>query len=163
MPFAITTLKKSLPGPIAPFDEVMVRRVLWTLLPKTDGMQKRYEDAVSAVSAFLPILAFELRSKDIVGPWLAHIHSALHVDPNAAPMWLMVEDQLIELTSPKLDELIKNLAALHGRKTAKAVRTLLEQPTEGPPQIENMLKEAFASAAATQKLSAANSATSGKP
>jgi hypothetical protein len=57
--------KNLMPATIPAQDEIMLRNVLWTFLfPNTEGMQKRYEDAVSTVAAFLPLLAYDLRSKD---------------------------------------------------------------------------------------------------
>src|ERR1039458_10177399 len=50
LPLAIESLKTSLPGPIAAHDEFMLRKCLWFFLPNTEGLQIRYEDAVSAVA-----------------------------------------------------------------------------------------------------------------
>jgi len=148
LPLTVETLKKILPGPIAAHDEVMLRNVLQAFVPNSEGMQKRYEDAVSAVSAFLPLLAFDLRSKDMVGPLLGHLRSTLPIEPGAAPFWLKMEDEVVEFSLPKLEELIHELAKLHGRKTSKEVDTLLKKPFEPPMEFENFLKESFAAMAA---------------
>jgi len=155
LPLTVETLKKIVPGPIPAHDEVMLRHVLWTLIPNTEGMQKRYEDAVTAVSAFLPLLAFDLRSKDMIGPFLGRLRGAIPIEPNAAPLWLKMEDEIVRIALPKLEELIQELADLHRMETADNVRTLLKQPFEPPREFENLLRETFAAMAAQAAAQAA--------
>jgi hypothetical protein len=164
LPLTVEALKKALPGPIAAHDEVMLRHVLWTLIPNTEGMQKRYEDAVSAVSAFLPVLAFDLRSKDMIGPLLGRLRGTIPIEPNAAPFWLKMEDEVVRFAIPKLEESIQELANLHRRKTAKEVRTLLKKPFEPPQELTQFLTETFtAMAAAAQAQAEAQAAQAAPP
>jgi hypothetical protein len=141
LPLAVQTLKKILPTDIPAHDEVMLRNFLWTFLPNVDGMQKRYEDAVSAVAAFLPVLAFDLRSKDMIGPLLGRLRSTLPIQPAAAPIWLKMEDQLVSFSLPKLEELIQELAELHGIETAEEVRARLEEKFEPLQELEKFFRE----------------------
>ena len=142
LPLAVETLKKIIPTSIAAHDEVMLRNVLWTfVVPNLDGMQKRYEDAVSAVAAFLPLLAYDLRSKDMVGPLLGRLRSTVPIEPAAAPFWLKMEDEVVKFSLPKLEELIQQLAELHGVKTADDVRTRLKEAFEPPEDFEKFLRE----------------------
>lgn len=147
-PLAVETLKKALPVGIAAHDEVMLRNALSMFIPSTEGMQKRYEDAVSAVSAFLPLLAYDLRSKDVAGPLLGRLRSTLPIEPATAPLWLKMEDEVVKMALPKLEELILELAKLHSRKTAKEVATLLKKPTEAPTEFEQFLRQTILAMAA---------------
>ncbi|MGH9739352.1 MAG: hypothetical protein ACRD4X_12325 [Candidatus Acidiferrales bacterium] len=63
LPLAIESLKASLPGPIAAHDEFMLRKAIWFFLPNTEGLQKRYEDAVSAVAGEFPTVGDTLIAK----------------------------------------------------------------------------------------------------
>ena len=148
LPIVVETVKKTLPGPITAHSELMIRRVLWTIIPMPEGMQERYEEAVSAVSAFLPVLAFKLRYKNMVGPFLERLYGIVPIEPNVAPLFLNMEDEIFRQTIPELEELIKKLASIHERDTAKDVRTLLTNPLELPQKYENLIKENFAAMAA---------------
>jgi hypothetical protein len=144
LPLAVEALKRTLPSEIAAHEEVILRRVLRTFIPNAEGMQERYEEAVSAVSAFLPVLAFDLRSRDMVGPFLDWLHDAGPIEPNDAPFFLKLEDEIVRQAIPKLEELIKELATIHGWKTAKEVKILLMKPSESLQEFEIFLKGNFA-------------------
>jgi len=164
LPLAVEILKRTVPGVIAAHEEVILRRVLRTFIPSPEGMQERYEEAVSAVSAFLPVLAFDLRFRDLVGPFLERLHCATPMDdPNAAPFYLRMEDEIVGLAIPKLEELIQELANLHGRRTAKEVRTLLIKPVEPLQEIEDFLAESFAAMAPATHAQGAAQATQATP
>jgi hypothetical protein len=144
MPLAIGSLKASLPGPITPYDEFMLRKAIWFFLPNTEGLQKRYEDAVTAVAGEFPILAFDLRSKDAIGPLMGRLRGTLPIDPKDAQLWLKIEDELVHLSIPKLDELILELSKLHRRKTTKQVEAILEKPFEKPKELVKFFADNFA-------------------
>lgn len=149
MPVVVGSLKRTLPGASAMTaqDEMKLRSVLRALLPSPESMHQRYEDAVSAVAAFLPLLAFDLRSKDMLGPMLAGLYTNIPIEPNAAPFLLKVEDEIVRAAVPKLEELIQELAKLHGRKTAKEVKKLLAKPLDPLSEFQSFLTEAFSPAA----------------
>lgn len=149
LPLAVEALKKTLPGTIAAHEEVTLRRVLRTFVPVPEGMQERYEEAVSAVSAFLPVLAFDLRFRDMIGPFLEFLNGAIPIEPRDATFFLKLEDEIVRLAIPKLEELIQELANLHGRKTAKEVRKLLTKTVEPLEEIESFLTKSFADLASS--------------
>jgi hypothetical protein len=57
---------------------------------------------------------------------------------------LKLEDEIVRQAIPKLEELIKELATIHGWKTAKEVKILLMKPSESLQEFEIFLKENFA-------------------
>lgn len=156
LPLAIEALKASLPGPITPYDEFMLRKAIWFFLPNTDGLQKRYEDAVSAVAGEFPMLAFDLRSKDAIGPLIGRLRGTLPIDPKDAQLWLKIEDEVVRLSIPKLDELILELAKLHRRETVKHVDAILKKPFEKPTELVKFFADNFAAAIAAAQASQAN-------
>ena len=156
LPLAIEALKASLPGPIGAHDEFMLRKAIWFFLPNTEGLQKRYEDAVSAVAGEFPTLAFELRSKDAIGPLIGRLRGTLPIDPKDSPLWLKMEDEVVRLSIPKLDDLIRELANLHRRSTAKDVKAILKNPFEIPTELVKFLTDNFAAASAAAQAAQGN-------
>jgi len=157
LPLAIESLKASLPGPITAYDELMLRKAIWFFLPNTDGLQKRYEDAVSAVAGEFPMLAFDLRSKDAIGPLIGRLRGTLPIDPKDAQLWLKIEDEVVRLSIPKLNDLILELAKLHSRETAKDVDGILKKPFEKPTELIQFFGDNFAAAIAAAQASQGNS------
>jgi hypothetical protein len=122
LPIAIQSIKKMIPGAMNPVEEFALRKALWSVIPSPQGLQKRYDVAVSAIAGEYPTLAFELRSKDTMAPLLGHLRGALPIEPKDVSVWLEVEDGLIGMAIPKLDESIVELARLHKRSTARYVK-----------------------------------------
>src|SRR5262245_1259203 len=48
-----------------------------TFLPKPDELHSRYDESVSALASSHPLLAYELRSKDLIQPLLTSLHSLM--------------------------------------------------------------------------------------
>jgi hypothetical protein len=139
-PTAINSLKASLPAvKFSAHDEFMIRKAFSFLVPDSEGLHKRYDEAVSAVSGILPLLAFELRSKDIMAPVLQRMRENLPITPELAPYFIAIEDMVLETAAPKLGELIEELAKLHGWKSSKKVKKILTTPFELPEEIKKNL------------------------
>jgi hypothetical protein len=148
LPVAIDSLKESLPGPISPYDQFMLRKALWFLLPHTEGLQRRYGDAVSAVAGEFPMLAFGQRSNDAIGPMIGRLRGTLPVEPKDAQFRLKIEDEVVQLSNPKLDELILELAKLHRRSIARDVEAMLKKPFQKPEEFIKFFADNLAAAIA---------------
>jgi hypothetical protein len=71
--------------PMTPELEVTLRGALQQFsVPDASKLSHRYDESVSLVSAVDPILGFELRSKDLVGPKLQQLNALLFQDMQAA-------------------------------------------------------------------------------
>jgi 2,3-bisphosphoglycerate-independent phosphoglycerate mutase len=82
----------------------------------------------------------------MVGPTLDYLYGMAPLEPATAEFLLKIDDVIVREAILKLEELIKEVASIHGGKTPKDVRKLLVkrldvQEHEGP------LKEYFAKVA----------------
>lgn len=155
---------KLLPVKISAYDELMIQtHLVPKLLPNpAEGLTQRYNDAVTAVSGVLPTLAYVLRSKDLAASVLERMQTIVPVPPEAAPYVINLQDKAIEVGVSKLDELIRELAKLHGRKSAKEVEPILRGQTEIPADvIKFVADQALAAKAAEEAQRKATSAQQG--
>jgi len=63
-----------------------LRLVFDTFLPNWEELHHRYEESVTVLAGLDPLLAFNLRSKDLVRPMMLRIHSLMAADPQAAAL-----------------------------------------------------------------------------
>jgi len=144
VPETMKTFKNMLPASISPEHEIALRNAIEILLPSSDSLQKRYDDAVSSVSGAFPLLAYRLRSKDVIRPIIKTMRQAMSADSNAAKLWLNLEDKLVKATLPALKALILELAKRHGRATFKDVSSRLAKPNEISQEHTDILAPIFA-------------------
>ncbi len=143
---------------IAPGDVAMLRQVLETLLPGVDQLQERYNDAIDGVSGRLPLLAFQLRSKDVFNPTFRQLRQiALQQNPEQAGLWFAFEDETLCVVLPQLDKLVLRLARLHGWLTWWRVRSTLKEPFTLPKEFEELISRMQAIAASASPGSGAQS------
>jgi hypothetical protein len=162
-PLALKSLKETIPIPITAVDEFTVRKVLSALIPDGEGLQNRYASAVSAVAGEFPTLAFGLRSKDAMGPLLGRLRGSLPIEAKDMSLWLKIEDGLIAMAIPKLDELIMELAAIHGRSTVRHVKPILRKPAELDPEFAAVLRGALEPVIAAFRASQGSGAAGNPP
>ena|ERR1035437_1642688 len=133
IPKAVELMAEKLKLPSDAYAPIKV--VLAALFPPDEGLAKRYEESVSLVAGMNPILAFRLRSQDVVGPFLQRLRTmAMHDSPQAVTMFSKMEDYLIQQLSPHLEALIRELAWEHGWWTWWKTRERLKRPLEIPEQ-----------------------------
>ena len=114
------------------------------LFPPDEGLAKRYEESVNLVAGTNPILAFRLRSQDVVGPFLHQLRAlALQDGPQTMALFGTIEDHLFRHLTPHLERLIRELAKLHGWKTQFETNRRLKQPFEAPEEFWDVLKAAL--------------------
>lgn len=129
---------------IAPHDEIMFRQALDTLLPGVEQLQKRYNETIDGMAGRLPLLAFRLRSKDIVTPLLTQLRILASSDPQSVTILGKVEDKLVKFILPQFDELALKLARLHGWRTWWKARSVIRQSSEPVKELEDFLSEVIA-------------------
>jgi hypothetical protein len=139
LPAITKELKKKLPIPSQA--EFALRIILQSLLPNADGLQKRYEDAVTSLSGAFPVLAYELRSKDIARPLLQRLRALLQPHTDTHPLWPRVEDELVQVAIHTLDETISRLARHCGRRVAREARSHLQASFEMPQEFDTVFAQ----------------------
>ncbi len=98
IPFVLDEIKKR--APIAPVSEVQARNLFDSFLSDISDIQRRYNQAIDIVAGRLPVLAFHLRSKGMIGPYLQRLRALVPLEPAAAKVILELENQLVNELLP---------------------------------------------------------------
>jgi hypothetical protein len=115
--------------------------ILGALFPPDEGLAKRYEESVNLVAGTNPILAFRLRSQDLVGPFLHRLRAmAMQDGPQTMALFGTLENHLFRQLSPHLERLIRELARRHGWRTQWETSRRLKEPFEVPEEFWEGLK-----------------------
>lgn len=111
------------------------------ILPKTDDLSRRYNEAIDVVSATNPLLGFRLRSKDEISHFLTILRQLASQDPTALEAWPQFEAIIVDLVKSPLDEVILDLAKRHGFKMAWKIRKHLATPVFDPADLDLYLEK----------------------
>jgi hypothetical protein len=142
--FVVIEIKKRVPIP--PASEVAVRNFFESFLPDIGDIQSRYGQAIDLVAGRMPLLAFELRSKEMIGPNLQRLRSLVPPEQIASSFVLGLENQLVDDLLPTLERLLRKLAWHHGWITWIDVRQQLRTQVHVPERLREMLDRAAVNA-----------------
>lgn len=118
--------------------------IFGALFPPDEGLTKRYEESVNLVAGTNPILAYRLRSQDMVGPYLQHLRALAAQDgPQSMALFAAMEDHLLRHLTPHLERLIRELAKRHGWRTQWETNRRLKEPFEVPEEFWQAIKAAI--------------------
>lgn len=149
VPTLMETFKSRMPAAMPSAIDFAMRQVFRNLCSGLmQGIQQRYNQAVSEVSGAFPVLAYELRAKDILVPLFSAI--APHIpatDTTAVDLWIKMEDEMSRSTLPVLEELIRRVASMCGRKIRKETDAALTRTFEIPKSTEKLLSQVLSMAA----------------
>jgi len=127
--------------PIPPEAQTGIRLVFSQVFRFDAEMGHRYSEAVSLVAASNPLLGYRLRCQDLVSPWLDTLRQLAANDGAAsAAMFAKLDDELLGHLKPHFEDLLKELARMHGWLTWWKMRRLLHRPIELPKNFSEMLK-----------------------
>lgn len=127
--------------PIPPDGQMAMKVALARLFPPDVDLAKRYGEAVSLVAGCNPILGFRLRSQDLVSPLFDTLRQMALADSQASIALLSkLERELMGQLKPHLEQLLRELAWMHGSMTWWDVRCLLKRPLEIPESLLQSLK-----------------------
>jgi hypothetical protein len=110
-------------------------------LPSTEELHKRYDNTVDAVASADPVLGYQLRSKDILDPWLRTLRTVASNDATVSNLWPQFESQLMQMIKSPLEEAIRKLSRQHGLRTCLRVNRILKRPFSLDKEIEEYLNE----------------------
>ena len=106
------------------------------------GIHERYNQAVSEVSGAFPVLAYELRAKDMLLPLLRQLEPFVPTtDPMAADFFIKLEEEMTRSSLPILEELIRRVASMCGRTTRKEADAVLTRQFEMPKSTDKFLSQ----------------------
>lgn len=128
-------------GNIPETDRLKLLVVLESLLPKPDDLHSRYDQSVSALAPSHPLLAFELRSKDLIRPLLTTLRSLMSQDAQAAAvMGPFLKQNVLVKIEPNLNKYILLLAWKAGFVCwYNTRRALLNQREPISPELQEYL------------------------
>jgi len=135
---ALGEIKKRLPIP--PEAEIALKTFVDAILPQTEDLHRRYNEAVSLVAAVNPILAFRLRCKDEYLPLMQKLRPLLTADSLTRPFVGQVENTLSSVFTEDIEELITELAKAHGVATWLRIRRRLSKPASIPKEVDDLLR-----------------------
>jgi hypothetical protein len=123
---------------ISESDERVARTLLESIVPQVEGLEARFNEAVTSIASVDPVLAFRLRRKDQFRTLLgkARALAKLSADGKDLPLWL--EDRLTAAFMEGLEELIIDVARAHGLRTWWRVRKRIAQGDELPKEIDEL-------------------------
>lgn len=118
-----------------------LRTVLAQVIPLHENVHERYESAISLLAGIEPLLAFEMRSKNIA-PKFQELVRGLTTDAGGVPAEVeMIDAALSSAIIPILDEATIRLAANHSLKTKRKVKRIVSGPKIVPPEMESLINK----------------------
>lgn len=98
--------------------EAQLKQCIQAFIPEPTSLVEGYEHAVSMIARADPFLAFRLRNQPLFHQVMNRFRDATASDQAASQLWSMVlEPKLVERFRPHLEELILDVAWVHGCRT----------------------------------------------
>lgn len=108
-------------------------------LPPSAELPQRYNQAVTDVAGFDPLLGFQLRSRDAIPAWLAKMR-AVAVAYDRAGERIPAIDSLLQRTAVEaMDDLLVRVARAHSWRMWWAVRQHLKRRPELPKEVTALM------------------------
>lgn len=109
----------------------------------------RYTDAITTLSAYAPLSAYVLRSKDIVGLFVNGSPVTFGPDETAHTFAMKNLEIMEKSVVPTLDESIEAVSQSLGKKTKKLTKDILDGTQEVLPDVKSSTDELIANVNAT--------------
>lgn len=119
-----------------------------SFLPDSGETHARYDSAVSAIAAFDPLLAYQLRSKDTARSFLTTMGMVAVRDAPATEVFARVEPVLRPEIQRALEDAILLLARKHGVRTWLRAKRVLRRELELPDGVRETFRSAVGAARA---------------
>jgi hypothetical protein len=148
VPTLMETLRAQIPAAMPTAVDFELRKALREVTSNLVGdMQKRYEQTVSAVSEAFPVLAYELRSKDVLVPLLKMLAPFVSAsDATAVEAFIKMEEEITRVSVPVIEDLIRRVASMCGKKTRREADAVLAARFELPRSTEKLFASVFSAA-----------------
>ena len=121
-------------------EKSQMRVIFDSMFPKWEELHSRYDQRVTTLATVLPLLAFQLRSKDFIRPILTFLHTHMGKDPQAAAVFgPILSSNLLSKVEPVLDESILALAIRKSPRCWYQTRRLLRKQKDVPNELQELL------------------------
>src|SRR6185437_5688075 len=112
----------------APPDAVLqLRRYADSIFPSVSGLSVRYNSAVDVIAETNPVLAYELRSKDMIQSYLQKLRDYADADVTAVHVLVDIETDLRPALLDALADSALALAKAHSLRTRFMISRLLRE------------------------------------
>jgi hypothetical protein len=119
----------------------VVRQLMDQLFGADTQLGPRYDNAVSILSRTNPILAFGLRSQNLLSTFFQQWRTlGINTGADLAQIEAL-ERQVKELVIPRLNDAAIDLAAHHSRKLKREVMNLIQKTSAIPPEIQVLVAQ----------------------
>ena len=118
-----------------------LRTIFDSFLVPNDGIDERYNNAVSLLAGIDPLLAFSLRSKNTLPKVLASLRGLAIGSGANLEEFESVESSIRLAVVPNLNAAAMELARHHSWITKRRVRELVSQSEEIPPEVSQLLDQ----------------------
>ncbi|WP_285412931.1 hypothetical protein [Variovorax sp. efr-133-TYG-130] len=115
-----------------------LRSAIDAMAPLDTGIHQRYDAAISLLAGVDPVLAFKMRSKNLVPSILSKIRTQTPEGADSALLDL-AEVDLIGAVAPTLDLALLTLSRKHSFSTARQVGSIIARSTVLPPEVTKLL------------------------
>lgn len=115
------------------------RNLFDSFFSTNDGLDERYNEAVSLIAGIDPILAFSLRTKNSFPRLLTQFRNAAIGTGANMKDFEIVEGMLRLVAAPNLDAAAIAVARQHSWRTKRRVLKLIGESKETPPEITQFL------------------------
>ena len=152
VPTLMETLRALIPAAVPATVDFELRKALREMTSNLVGdLQKRYAETVSAISGAFPVLAYELRSKDVLMPLLKMVAPFVPAnDATAIEAFIKMEEEVTRVSVPVIEDLIRRVASMCGKKTRREADAALAVRFELPRSTEKFFESVFSAAAKSQ-------------
>lgn len=106
-----------------------------------ESLDRRYEETVSLVSSFDPVLGFKLRHKNSVPALISTLRNKAIQGGVDLIAFAECESLLRKAMLPQLEKAIAELGRQHSLKTARDVRALLANDAMADPEVINLFEQ----------------------
>lgn len=135
----LAEFKKRYPIP----DEMLplVLPLIENLIPVTPGLEKRYNEAVDAISSYDPFLGFSLRNKELLKPIRNSLKQFISTDPEANQLLPHIDDFLMTIVEEPMNEVILEVARLHGWRSYRRAKRYLKKTPEDNKELQDYFQK----------------------
>ena len=122
-------------------DMAHLKVLIGSVIPKQEALHQRYDESVTQLAKNNPLLAFELRSKNMVLPYLESLEALAGGDIEALVYLKQMDSKLRTIVVPELERVIKSLAWKFSLLTYFKISFHFGKSARIPEELERLLNE----------------------
>lgn len=126
-----------IPEALAP----QIRSLILRFVQPQSNIVQRYNATVDEIAGFNPLLAFNLRSKDVIQTFNQKMDQLSSTDPNVASSWQALGPDLNEVATKYVDQALIEIAWKFSPLAWYRVRRWLRRTNRLPAEVQTLLEK----------------------